>query len=326
MRFQSIGFIFLCFSGLLFSEVIYSQERLNFCNKAFLLRPEEADTYGVVDTIKICIDAYDVPIGYMSTLNKPVCEDTLCYNLVIKIYWDLAGGYLHYDTIPGIPLTKFDHKPFTNGDNEKLDEILRDKFSILGKLWKEDIINKNNTKKASSVDAVTGATQESIRNSVVEGAAYSSFVLWQFVYGQVKDSIRTYTRSIYSENIAKQLLNSSNYETQMFALKQMTNDDYEAFLPLLFQMIKRSVPFVRSYIISHLPLSLLDNEQKRNLISLFPELDINSKTIFIDRFISGPDSIIGSGHQIELKMNEYHYYKDNWDEIDSLIINAVQKQ
>ena len=194
------------------------------------------------------------------------------------------------------------------------------------RLYQQTLINKNNTKKASSVDAVTGATQESIRNSVVEGAAYSSFVLWQFVYGQVKDSIRTYTRSIYSENIAKQLLNSNNYETQMFALKQMTNDDYEAFLPLLFQMIKRSVPFVRSYIISHLPLSLLDNEQKRNLISLFPELDINSKTIFIDRFISGPDSIIGSGHQIELKMNEYHYYKDNWDEIDSLIINAVQKQ
>jgi len=40
---------------------------------------------------------------------------------------------------------------------------------------------------------------------------------------------------------------------------------------------------------------------------------------FIDWFISVPARITRSGHQIELKMYEHHYYKDAWEELDRLI-------
>jgi hypothetical protein len=40
---------------------------------------------------------------------------------------------------------------------------------------------------------------------------------------------------------------------------------------------------------------------------------------FIDWFISVPAKITRSGHQIELKMYEHHFYKDAWEEIDRLI-------
>jgi hypothetical protein len=40
---------------------------------------------------------------------------------------------------------------------------------------------------------------------------------------------------------------------------------------------------------------------------------------FIDWFISVPAKITRSGHQIELKMYEHHFYKDAWEELDRLI-------
>jgi hypothetical protein len=40
---------------------------------------------------------------------------------------------------------------------------------------------------------------------------------------------------------------------------------------------------------------------------------------FIDWFIAVPARITQSGHQIELKMYEHHFYKDAWEELDRLI-------
>jgi len=40
---------------------------------------------------------------------------------------------------------------------------------------------------------------------------------------------------------------------------------------------------------------------------------------FIDWFISVPAKITRSGHQIELKMYEHHFYKADWEELDKLI-------
>lgn len=40
---------------------------------------------------------------------------------------------------------------------------------------------------------------------------------------------------------------------------------------------------------------------------------------FIDWFIAAPAKITGSGHQIELKMYEHHFYKGDWEELDKLI-------
>jgi len=40
---------------------------------------------------------------------------------------------------------------------------------------------------------------------------------------------------------------------------------------------------------------------------------------FIDWFIAVPAKITRSGHQIELKMYEHHFYKDAWKELDRLI-------
>jgi hypothetical protein len=40
---------------------------------------------------------------------------------------------------------------------------------------------------------------------------------------------------------------------------------------------------------------------------------------FVDWFISVPAKITSSGHQVELKMYENHFYKNEWEELDQLI-------
>ena len=40
---------------------------------------------------------------------------------------------------------------------------------------------------------------------------------------------------------------------------------------------------------------------------------------FIDWFISVPAKITRSGHQMELKLYEHHFYKADWEELDRLV-------
>jgi len=40
---------------------------------------------------------------------------------------------------------------------------------------------------------------------------------------------------------------------------------------------------------------------------------------FIERFIAVPAKITRSGHQIEIKMYENHFYKADWKELDRLV-------
>lgn len=273
-------YFILYFLGQFYQSTAYSQGILNDCQKAFFFESEE---YAVADTIVLCKNTAGIPAGYSANLNMAVCNDGLCARLLLKMNWDLAGSFVGYDTITGHPLTKFDHKRFAGLDYMKLTGILKDKNSVLGTFEKEDLIDKRIKIKATTVDAVTGATSKAIKNSVVEGAVYSTYALWHLINSSLIDSMRSYTRKIYSMQVANLLLNSDNYDSQLFALKQMSDDDYRAAFPLLLHVIKKSVPFIRSYMITKAPLPFAEEERNLQFVSIFPELDSNSKSVFIDR-------------------------------------------
>lgn len=280
MHFFKLCITILSLAGQFLIETADSTDSLNTCRKSFRYK---SDDYAVANTVQICSNADKIPVGYEADLNIAVCDDKLCANVILEIYWDLAGNYVRSDTITGKPLTKFDHKRFSDGDYKKLDQILKDRNSMLRILEKKDLIDKSIKLKATTVDAVTGATPKTIKNAVVEGAVYSSYALWHLVNGAVKDSLRAFTLEIYSEDIAKQLLSSANYETQLFALKQMKVEDYNSHFAQICQVISKSVPLIKAYLISKAPLPFQDKEQNQKFVSLFPELDGYSKSIFMDR-------------------------------------------
>ena len=215
-----------------------------------------------------------------------MCDDTLCANVVLKVHWDLAGNYSGFDTIPGFPLTKFDHIKFTTADYQKLDKILKNKNSMLRILNKNDLIDKSVKVKSKTVDAVTGATPATVKKSVVEGAVYSSYSLWHFVNGAIKNRISNYTLNIYSVEISKRMLFSDNYETQLFALRRWSEEDFEIHSDLLFQLIKQSVPVVKANAIIKTPIPFESEEKNSRFILLFPDLDNYSQSILINRILT----------------------------------------
>jgi len=283
MRLAGIALIILSFSLHSVRAVSNPPDSLRTCRKAFLFK---TDDYAVANTINICSNSVQVPVGYETALNMAVCDDKLCANVLLKICWDLAGNYVRFDTIAGNPLTKFDHKRFNAADYKKLDQILKDRNSMLRVLEKSDLVDKSIKLKATSVDAVSGATPATIKKAVVEGAVYSSHTLWHFVNGQIKDSIRAFTLRNYSEQIALQMLESDNFETQLFALKQIPQEQYVSHFEILFQVIRKSSPLIRSYILNRAPLPFHDQEKNRKLALLFPDLDGYTKSVFFDRVIA----------------------------------------
>lgn len=275
--------LFCIISANLFNAFAFSQVRGDSCRFAFNFLTEE---FEVENSIYICTNSAKIPYQYEAEINMPVCDDTLCANVVLKFYWDLAGNYTGFDTIAGKPLTKFDHKKFTAEDYQKLDKILRNRNSILRVVKKEELVDKSVKIKAATVDAVTGATPKTIKEAVVDGAVYSSFTLWHFVNGKIKDKMAVFTNGVYSNEIAHQLLLSDNYETQLFALRKWTEDDFKQNSELLFQVIRQSVPLVRAFAINKMPLPFENTENNRQFAALFPALDNYSKSIFLGRITS----------------------------------------
>jgi hypothetical protein len=269
----------LIFSVAFVPLVTFSQEHAETCRSAF----NYADEFAVENTIEICMNSSHIPYQYKAEIDMPVCTDTLCANVVIILYWDLAGNYMGFDTIPGKPLTKFDHLEFDAADYLKLDQILKNKNSSLRILNKEDLVDRSVKVKSNVVDAVTGATPKTIKNSVVEGAVYSSFTLWHFVNGAIKNRLASFTQNIYSEQIVRQLLKSENYETQLFALRKLSEKDFENHSDLLFEVIRESAPLIKSYVMVKAPLPFSHIEKNKQFVALYPELDDYSKSIFMNR-------------------------------------------
>ena len=153
-------------------------------------------------------------------------------------------------------------------------------------LKKEDLVDKSVRVKSKTVDAVTGATPATIKKSVVEGAVYSSFTLWHFVNGTIKNQLADFTLDNYSDEISQRMLLSENFETQLFALKLLTKEDFEKQSELIFQVISQSVPLVKANVLIKLPLPFSNNTNNRQLLMLFSELDNYSKSIFLNRVLT----------------------------------------
>ncbi len=137
-------------------------------------------------------DLNGFPREYSLTLKTGICYDNICKPIHVNVYWDMLGRFLRLECPDNAPLTKNEHDVFTAGDYVRLDEILKDRYSILKKYEPSFFADKNKT--ASRVDAVATATPISIQNAVVKGAAHTSWALWYWVNGEIVGKLLDLTR------------------------------------------------------------------------------------------------------------------------------------
>jgi hypothetical protein len=244
----------------------------------------ELEDTAFTNKVFLLYDSVDVPYSYSATISTAVCDDGLCQHLQIKLFWDLIGNYAAFDTLSGIPLTKYDHLPFTIEDYTKLHEILRDQNSVLERKSIDELFDREKTRISQTVDAITGATAEAVKNAIVAGALYSTYKLWHIANGSIKSQIQAYTQSIYDNSIQKKLLDSPGYEQQLFALKMFKDVDFENQFEAVLKLLKSGNPLVEMVILKMVSPSIWGDDYYRKFIVIsFKELSVNGRSILLNK-------------------------------------------
>ena len=222
---------------------------------------------------------------YASNIRTTVCDDEVCEIMHIKLFWDLVGNYIGYDTIPGHPLTKFDHEPFASEDYDKLHELLSNEGSILKFKTKEELIDKEKVKASDVVDGTTGATALEIKEEVVEGALYTSYTIWHLAYkGDIKNMLTAHTDLVYDKGLQGEFLKSQRPDYEIFALRRFSNEDFQKNMGFIIRSMEEGIPLLRKFILKDLPDPIWEEEEiQTRLCGMFSALDVNSRTFLLDK-------------------------------------------
>lgn len=220
-------------------------------------------------------DAY-----FKGSIKTDVCKDSLCELMELNVIWDLAGNYKNIDTIPGLPLTKYDHEPFSEKDYLKLHNILKNGNSLLGYRNKKELIDNSISDYSEKVDGVSGATSKEIKSAVVEGAVYSTYTLWHLVNGTVVNQLKDHINSNYGSKFQNQLLTSTNPKTILFVLRKFNDQDYFDNFDKVLHIMNLNIPMINFYIAKNLPSIIFAEDRNIKAIqTMWYELDRNTQSV-----------------------------------------------
>lgn len=289
-------------------------------DKEYLQVAEEEETFLISgqDTslqhqVYLLKDTSGADLLYYAPIVTPVCIDGKCKPVHISLYWNLIGNYVGYGIPPSIPLSKYDHESFEEGDYQRLHQLLLDDKSVLKRKKLEDLFDKNARPektvryKGEEIDGVTGATKKEIKESLVAGALYSCYTVWHLAHGEVKDSIESKTLSDNQVDLNRTLLYSSYQDYQHFAIRRLDSLELLQHLPRLVEILPKASPLTRTYLLKKLPLAAYAHpEQSAALYNQLPQIDLNTKTLLIRKLIHASDRGIEScfSHLSALSKNQ----------------------
>ena len=189
-----------------------------------LTDPVKPDSGYLPHTVILSFDEYGFPDKYKLSLFIEVCLQEICKPLTVTLFWNALGEYEYLEYPEHLPFTKYNHKLFTPGDYRRLDAILRDRNSILGK-HPLSFFEKQFTRDPDRVDAVTSATPQAIRDAVVEDAAYTSWALWHWTNGEIAGLLLENTLGFCSSDYLLHCLDSEDPRFVHFGLNQLAQKD-----------------------------------------------------------------------------------------------------
>ncbi len=201
------------------------------------------------------LDERGHPVGYSMEMDSVVCTENLCKIVTVTMDWDALGKYSGYSVAAGSVLEKAlipdenatpkkktaESVPlerdqawtaFTEEDHVKLHQILSDRSSILKDQQLSDLTSYRDK---SRVDAMSGATPLTVRESVVQGAALSSYHLWHWANGEVCGIARELTHQNCSEELLLKYLASDDSRYTLFALEHL--QQHQLFAPSIVSAV-----------------------------------------------------------------------------------------
>ncbi|MEZ4905886.1 MAG: hypothetical protein R2822_31030 [Spirosomataceae bacterium] len=219
---------------------------------------------------------------YTANIQAPVCEEGVCYPISLIFNWNLIGEFMNYEMIDGEPLTKLDHVPFLPKDYEKLQLILTDKDLSFVKIPAEELVVKT---PKDSVDGYSGATKETIKKEIIEGALYTCYTLWHIAHGAVVDSIEQHTLKkldkVLIEQVAKLRKQSANY----FLINHLTDKQFEENTGVVLTLIKEGKGYFSKNAIEKMPSSVFQKNQAF-IIAHYPHFDYYTQLALLNKLNS----------------------------------------
>lgn len=157
------------------------------------------------------------PIYYSRNIHTGVCYDNQCKMLNITLYWNPTGRYLGFELPEKEFLSKDDHLPFTEEEYIRLNMLLSDPKLPLGDFTYNQIAAKN---KAAlySVDGVSGATAKDVLEYVIKGSAYTTYTIYELVYGDTQTEVEAWTNMVLSDEYLEDILTESPYRDKLWAI------------------------------------------------------------------------------------------------------------
>lgn len=229
-------------------------------------------------------DSEGIPEAYKAYIKSPVCEKDKCYEIEIKMEWDLLGRFKAFDTLSGKPLTKLDHIPFTEEDYHRLVRLLKDPDSPLGSYQKEELIRDT---RISEIDGFTGATTREIKNIVVGGGVYSCYTLWHLAHRKFSDTIAKMTQTKIDHRLMKKWAQQQDPAVHYFVINHLDQEAFVEFREEIFRMMQSTKGYFAKTTIEKMPIEVFRDSIAQDYFSKsFETYDYFTQVALLRRFSS----------------------------------------
>ncbi|MFT7421279.1 MAG: hypothetical protein ACI9QN_002207 [Arcticibacterium sp.] len=208
------------------------------------------DKHGLIDT-------------YRANIVAPVCEDRVCYDVNLIFNWNLIGEFIDFEILSEEPLTKLDHIPFLTEDYQKLQNILRNQDLSFVKIPAEELVVKSDKPK---LDGYSGATKETVKKEVIEGALYTCYTLWHIANGAVVDSIKNSTKSALDKKLIAKIINQRSQTNNYFLINHLDLTSYTENIDAILSLMAESKGYFSKNAIEKIPEHLFESKSVQDYI------------------------------------------------------------
>ncbi len=298
---------------IILSSFLQEKEKLRYTQRATITDDHDGiptDTLVFPDSLSsdslfLLRTGENIPLHYFRRIHTGVCFDNKCRELDIVVYWNITGRYLGFELPEGEFLSKSEHKPFSAEEYERLNELLADSSLPLGGISFNTLIEASKSE-SGLVDGVSGATSAEVEKIVVKGAAYTTYTLWNMVYGPTRDLVIRHTESQLSPDLIVLILNSPDKSDRVWALNRIDQSielNSELTSALLNIITGKEFFLTYSAINAIESVHLESDSFQSEFFSKYGEVNHSIKKMIIEKLMEAPylslDVVQSSGSLLE---------------------------
>ncbi|XOV92999.1 MAG: hypothetical protein ACFHWX_22725 [Bacteroidota bacterium] len=272
-------------AGLIFSSITHHDQIKYFQTPTISINDSVDITSSMINDSVYLIKESDTPLYYYTFLHTGVCFDNKCRPLSILIYWNITGRYLGFELPEEEFLSKYDHEPFKKAEYALLDSLLANPFLPINNYSFYDLV-KAPSKDNGKIDGVSGATVQDVKDYLVPGAAYTTYKLWNLIYGSTRDAVIKTTENQLDASLFSKILHSPVSADRIWAAERI-----DLLSNLNNPAIDEIVEFVKvgEYSESYIALKTITPEQLQSdylqskLFELIGEVDYSIENQIFDK-------------------------------------------